>query len=503
MLTNHFNNVLTKNFGYFILGFIGLELLSYLSWLGRAIFFGPINLGTILFLIIVLAFAVLTWKNLRWGCYGAAAEIIIGVHGYLLFGNFDGKIISLRAAIFAILMIIWLIKTGSISKMEIWHSSFWPLFSLYVMIIAWGIIRGLIMHNPWSLILKDFQPWLFIFWIPIFITTLRTPTHFKTIFQLVLAGATTIALKTIFLTTLFAKLPDFAMAYIYPWLRVHYLAEVTPVITSFFRYFSPSQIYVLIAWFFLFISCCFSLKNNPSTVEKRLTFGLLIIFSAALLISLSRSFWLGLLITIIFFLLLAWQYFKVSRKQLAIIILKLFALFIGANIIVLLATNVLIVNIFDKRISTSEAAVTSRITQLIPLIKRVNDHVIMGSGWGSTFTFKSADPRILSNNPTGIHTAYRSEWGYLDIWLKVGFAGLVIFGLLLGKVLNFFWQRLRYTNDLPIRQLAAFSLLSLTAIIIVHATSPYLNHPLGIAWITIEVAIIKHWTAFYASESIS
>lgn len=503
MSTNLFNNIFTKPFGAFILGFVGLELLSYLSWLSRMVFWGPINLGTIFFLAVILIFTVLTWKNLRWACYVALAEIIIGVHGYLLFANLGGKIISLRTAIFVILLVIWLIKNRAINKMEIWHSSFWPLFALYALVIAWGISRALISHNPWALILKDFQPWLFIFWLPMFISVLRLPSQFKTVFQLVLAGATVIAVKTIVLTALFAKLPDLAMTYIYPWLRVHYLAEVTPVLASFFRYFSAAQIYVLIAWFFLFISCCFSIKNPTFLAEKKITVSLLIIFSTALLISLSRSFWLGLIITIVFFLFFAWRYFKANRRQLTIIILKLFGLFIAANIIVLLTTNVLIINIFDQRISTTEAAATSRISQLIPLIIKINNHLIIGSGFGATFTFKSADPRILANSPTGLYTAYRSEWGYLDLWLKVGFAGLVIFCLLLGKVLKFFWQRLRYTNELPIRQLAAFGLLSLLAIIMVHATSPYLNHPLGIIWLLLETTTIKHWPAFYANESIS
>ena len=56
----------------------------------------------------------------------------------------------------------------------------------------------------------------------------------------------------------------------------------------------------------------------------------------------------------------------------------------------------------------------------------------MGRGFGATVTYQTRDPRILADNGSGEYTTYAFEWGWLDIWLKLGIFGLAAYFLLIG-----------------------------------------------------------------------
>jgi O-antigen ligase len=81
-------------------------------------------------------------------------------------------------------------------------------------------------------------------------------------------------------------------------------------------------------------------------------------------------------------------------------------------------------------------------------------------------------------SPDGQFTTYAFEWGYLDILLKIGLAGLVVYLLLIVKIWRSGWSLGREGDFMPFGLL-----LGIAALLATNFFSPYLNHPLGIGYL--------------------
>ncbi|MBI1961593.1 MAG: hypothetical protein HYS45_02735, partial [Parcubacteria group bacterium] len=135
---------------------------------------------------------------------------------------------------------------------------------------------------------------------------------------------------------------------------------------------------------------------------------------------------------------------------------------------------------------TGEAAVSSRYAQIRPLLESIKTHPVLGSGFGTSVTYESLDPRVLKDHPDGTYTTTAFELGWLEMWLKIGLLGVGAYLYLLWRILK---QGLRQItgrasttgflaearNDILLGALAG-----LVAVALTHGVSPYLNHPLGI-----------------------
>ena len=140
---------------------------------------------------------------------------------------------------------------------------------------------------------------------------------------------------------------------------------------------------------------------------------------------------------------------------------------------------------FLNRISNGgESAISSRWSLMPALFKEINKEPFFGQGYGATVTYKSRDPRILQNNPGGIYTTYAFEWGYLDLWLKIGFFGLLSYFVLLFVLIKYSLSKnnINYLN-------LGFG-MGLVFIILTHIFTPYLNHPLGFGFLMIASCLI-------------
>ena len=132
---------------------------------------------------------------------------------------------------------------------------------------------------------------------------------------------------------------------------------------------------------------------------------------------------------------------------------------------------------------TGEAAVSSRWNLLPKLWEEILKAPFLGQGFGATVTYKSSDPRVLESSPTGEYTAYAFEWGWLDIWLKLGLFGLIAYLALIGKVLKSTFPYFKKNN------LALGAMISLIVICFVNIFTPYMNHPLGIGYL-ISISVV-------------
>ena len=130
-------------------------------------------------------------------------------------------------------------------------------------------------------------------------------------------------------------------------------------------------------------------------------------------------------------------------------------------------------------IISGESAISSRWALLEIMTGNLKNNFLIGRGFGARLEYQSSDPRVLEQTADGIYSTYAFEWGWLDIWLKLGLLGVLAYIYLLIMMLKTAWLNFKNNENL-------LSLGILSAIICLSAVNfftPYLNHPLGIGFL--------------------
>ena len=535
-------NVINKNL--FKLTFIFLvfvELLSFFGWILP-------EFGAICFFVILLLTLILSLKNLEYGLYILFAELFIGSKGYLFSLEIGDVFVSIRIGLFLIIISVWVYKFikkylsnrchpelstchPELSPVPDWNSRagvsgsrnkfrMTKEFILLGAVILWAFVWGLIQGNNFGNVFLDFNNWLYFLLIfPVLDVAKNSRNFIKNILNILIACVIWIFIKSIILLYIFSHQFVWALPEVYKWVRDTLVGEITFAGNGFWRVFIQSQIYSLLLFFILLPKLKDSrfLKNNNLLITYYL---LLITFLTTILLSYARSYWVALAITLLLYYWLLWatipQYCGMKAELSIILLLKIkFLKFIKLNIKILLITLTSFViiflvinlppkieqgnlaNLLGRRATEVEAAASSRINQLKPLLYAIAKHPLIGSGFGTEVTYKSDDPRILGN-----YTTYAFEWGYLDLVLKFGLVGLGIYLYLIFKILrrliisNFqFPISKQILNSKPQLLITNYGLrigfgLALVALLVVNIFSPYLNHPLGIGFVILCSSII-------------
>jgi len=494
--------IIRKAFLFIILA----ELLSIFSWLLP-------SFGSGAFFIILILALILSLHKLEYGLYVLLAELFIGSHGYLF--SFSG--ISIRIALFLIVMAVWLVKTlkplNPLKSLKE-YKYFW----LLGIVVAWAFVWGMIRGNGFGAVFLDFNNWLyFLLILPIFSVgtgrDLSAQKFRQNILSLLIVCTAWLFIKSIILFYLFSHSLAVIMGNTYRWARDTRVGEITSVAPGIYRVFLQSQIYALISFFILLPISNFPaspagrqfLISNKIQNKKLLNpYSLLLIpFLATIIISFSRSYWVGLVAGLFIYLILL-----IIQKTRALDILRKFAkvLIIGITSLAVLFLVLYLpprvpgdfFNFLSTRITSSEAASSSRLNQLKPLAVAIAKHPLIGSGFGTSVTYKSDDPRVVPTTAggTGEFTTYAFEWGYLDMALKFGLAGLIVYLLFIYQILKRLFSKQKTINNKQEKNtysllLTPYSLrtgfgLALIALLVVNIFSPYLNHPLGIGFIILS-----------------
>ena len=458
-------NASTKIFAITLLFILLLEANSYLA----------INIlilkYLVFFTLLAIAFGLTLIKN-EYGLYFVMAELAIGGKGYL----FDFNGISLRMGLFTLVLLGGLINQIKINYLanksfktffDISKLEFNPIFLLLFIVIGFGIINGLL-QNQFINVYRDANAWLFFLLAPTFWLIRNNQIALKNIQTVLLAAAAWLGAKTVFFLFLFSHHYISIGETAYKWLRNTGVGEITHISSNNFRVFFYSQIYCLFAGLML-LSLLLSNKIKNKNY-RHLSYGAIYFFSLTILISQSRSFWLGALAGTVALLFLSWLKLKISLKKLTAIAIILIAMTISQIFLIQIITGSLLNNRLNNL--QTEPAGASRLNQLMPLSNAITLNPIFGYGYGKTLTYTSQDPRILSQSPNGNYTTFAFEWGYLDILLKLGLIGFVIY--------FYFFLTLFYNGIL---KLELGFLAGLFALGVVNIFTPYLNHPLGIGYI--------------------
>lgn len=499
------NNFLGKYFKITFVALIFFELLSLLGYLEPII-------GQATFFIIVLAALFLSLERLEYGVYIALAELFVASKGYLFYLETDGLLVSLRIALFLILFSVWLAKIivyysqnkifGPYLKTR--QSNLLKWYLLLFVFLIWGFINGFIKQNSFSNIFFDANGWLYFGFIFVFFDVITSFDQIKNIFQIFLASVLVLCLKTLALLFIFSH-QMIEMASIYRWLSDAGLGEVTDMGAGFYRVFFQSQIYILIALFILLIWTYSKLKKGlswPKIIRDNFLFFIFsILFLSSIIVSLSRSFWIGLIGGLFGFLLIilfrekekAIFLFRLAGYCLGVLILCLALIFAIVKFPYPKPSEVSLAGLLSERaLSVSgEAAAVSRWNLLDPLWLEIKNNFFLGAGFGKTVTYQSQDPRQLSQGRSGLYTTYAFEWGYLDIWLKLGLFGLISYLLLIYQIWLKGWNGFKACaiDSQEKKSLFLGFLLGIIIIISVSFFSPYLNHPLGIGYLMLATVI--------------
>jgi hypothetical protein len=481
-----------------ILGiFLALEILSFTGYL-----FPSINQITLI--ILTLATLILTAYRLEYGLLIILGELFIGSMGHLFYGDLGGRQLTVRTVLWAAVMLIFAVKfLWQLAKQKkqapyyqcLKNFSERKTFGILFIFIIIGLINGLSRGHSITTIFSDFNAWLyFLLLLPLIITYgSSTDAPIARLKKTFFAGALWLSLKTLFLLFVFTHNLDIAPD-IYSWLRKSLVGEMTPTLSGWPRVFIQGQIFPTIGLFLLFwinqatfrIKEIFQRKNIFIILSAAL-------FSTSILISFSRSFWVGAMAAIGFSLLLVWRYVSFKKTLSAIIWLATVGTLSFLIIYLVVAwpywhvsTNNFSENLMARISDNQGAAVASRWSLLPVLGAEIKKEPFLGQGFGATVTYFSRDPRILQNNPSGEYTTSAFEWGYLDIWLKLGILGLIAYLFLIFRLIKGGLQTGLKTNNFLFFGLSAGILF----LAVTNIFTPYLNHPLGIGFLLVSSCLI-------------
>lgn len=450
---------------------VGLALAMLLGVLGRGTVMAPFLL---VFLFLVAAGVYV--RNPVWGIGMVLAELFAFSHGHLLETSFGDMVLTSRMAVFAGVMFGWIIRLAWKRERPSMPEAILQPWILLAGAVLGGLILGARSFGL-AAALDDANGYFFAFLI-LPITSIRwSRDDWRMMIQVFVASSVWVAALTLLTLYLFTHLSGMTLVPIYKFLRDARIGEITLMAGGFWRIFFQSQIVLIFSALLLY---AFSQEQQTSS---RILVWMRIFFLAAILISLSRSFWLGSMIGGIL-LLASHARFRSMGSLLLRVLRELVCsvLVIGAVVFLAFPLPTRIADLrqtFTERTTQfGDAAVSSRWNLLPTMWEAIVTRPVTGFGFGKSLAVTSDDPRIRAVYPDGKWTTRAFEWGWLELWLKMGVAGALAFLWLFAA----YDIRLCHSTALP-TWLSIGLRAGLLALLVIHVLSPYLNHPLGIGFL--------------------
>jgi len=480
--------------------FFLIEVLSYFS------LFLPLVNSAVFISIIILTLIISVYR-LEYGLLIVLAELFIGSMGRLFVLELGAWQLSLRIALWAVIMLVFtckfliaFFKNGRNNSYLASLKNFKPLkyFICLAIFIAIGLINAYLRGNNPSLIFSDFNAWLyFSLLLPtVFVYSTSDDSVIKNLKNVFLAAVIWLGLKTFLLLYVFTHSLSFSSE-IYFWLRKTLVGEMTATLSGWPRIFIQGQIFAALG---LFLAFWQNFKiNKKQYLIKLVNLLFAAICAGVLLISFSRSFWLALILTLLFLLIVSWRVYSwkemlKSGAWLIVVFVLSFSLLYLTTIFPYPRSGSFNADFISRANigNSGEAAISSRWSLLPVLTKEIFKEPLLGQGYGATLTYVSNDPRVLEKDPSGLYTTYAFEWGYFDTWLKIGLLGLLAYLVLIIYLLKNSLVLAYKNNNVILYGLAA----GLGFIAITNFFTPYLNHPLGIGVIIIGACLINKYRVY-------
>jgi len=473
---------LASKFFWFALAILsGVELLSLLA------FDSPLA-ETAATVVATAAVLLAATYHLRWGVYAILTELFIGGKGYLLTLPLPSGRLSIRMILFIVVWGVWL---GKFLTSRERHRHLPRKVTLLPTMLGAAMLAALLLglaRYPFGDVFFDANGWAFFLMAPVVFLTIKTHRDVQRVIQLLGAAVTVEAVKTGVLVYLFGHVNAALLEPTYRWIRDTGVGEVTYISGTLFRVFFQSHLYALVAW--LTLLTILVSRRLQSKGDVLLATAVMYLASLTVIISQSRSFWIGGMAGFCFLLWIAHNRFGVPLGRTLLVAFLLVLIVQSQRSVVALISGNFRGGAFASRWVSlqDEPASSSRLSQLKPLISAIQQHPWLGSGYGRSVTYQSQDPRVVSGHPGGWYTTTAFEWGYLDMALKIGLPGLAFYLAWVASVMR---QGLA-AHPPPDggNHLRLAAVVSLTGVLVTNIFSPYLNHPLGIGWVLFAVAAV-------------
>lgn len=483
-----------KNWKFFWAVFLLCALAEGLSFTA---FFHP-ALHIWVMAIIGIAVLAASLIDLRYGLFVVMTELVIGSQGYLFFIDSQGSRLSLRIMLWIIVMGVWATKEilAVMRRQRVFEKYrrfpyFYQLAALAGIILL-GLLVGRLAHNDSNYFFLEGKRWLYCLVFLPFILEIRKPEDLSKLWQLTLAGATWLSIKSLALIYILSHAFTPLMFNLYDWSRLMLLGEITRLPGGFSRVFIQSQVFLLPFFFFVFAKLLVKEERgerghgNAYWIAGR--WCLLGLVASVIIASLSRSFWAGSIAALVCALAYALIKSKLRFKAVSrYFFLGLVSVVLGLAIIFVVArfpypnpAIELDADLFKDRASQMEAGAASRWSLLPVMGREIIKSPLWGFGFGKSLTYITSDPRVVASTTDGRYTTYAFEWGWLDIALKVGLLGVAAYIWLLWSVAKDGWKYMKMEPSYGL--IVAMSVVALAA---VHFFTPYLNHPLGFGYLVL------------------
>ncbi|TAK03738.1 hypothetical protein EPO34_01070 [Patescibacteria group bacterium] len=452
----------------------------------------------------IAAFAV-ALKRLEWGIAFAFAELFANSHGHLADLPIGGFVLSTRMAVFFGVMAAYsvhLIRRRV--RLPLSDTRLSPYILLYAVAFAAFLIG--IRLNGFGNAFRDGNAYLYALYALPVLSAHWDAAGKRLLLQTLAAGAAWVSALTLGLVYAFSHLSGLALADVYTFIRDTRTGELTQMAPGIFRVFLQAQFSTVVAALLLGSLALSGVKGRRAWVATVASFAAV---SVAILASLSRSFWVGGVAGAFVLILLLALASRIRLKRAlpgiaALVGGKLFgvALLAAALFFPIPPPNGVtfgeLAGLFSERATgTAEAAIDSRRKLLLPMIDGIRERPLSGHGFGHAITFVSDDPRVRARDPEGIWTTYAFEWGWLDVWLKTGLAGLAAFVWVFASAARSLSRGLAGDQA----WLHAGLIASLAMLAATHAFSPYLNHPLGLGLLLFVLPFMKTKPPVVATEA--
>lgn len=495
-MISKFTSKETKIFLWVLLALLFVEGASFWS------FFNPL-VGLIVGGVIIAATLVLSIKNISNGLLVIVAELIIGSQGYLLSFDINGSKVSLRIALWIIVMSVWLGHSLVQSLRDKNYLKIYKNFPykkpwlFFICTLGLGVIVGLLSNNNQLFFFLELKRWLYLFLLLPLIISFRSTEEIRKLCIVIASAIVALCIKVIILIYIFSHsfLP---LVYdVYGWMRQNLLGEITRWPSGFSRIFMQSQIFLLPAATTFFLVTYKKLQNRQLSFKGK-TLGLILLTISCISViiaSLSRSFWIGVIIGSLVTGTCYIYLYRPKLKQVVSFCLVLLGTLVVSTLFLFLVVRfpfpspsaIIDTSLLTDRAIKMEAGAASRWSLLPVMWKEVSRSPLVGYGFGKSLTYQTYDPRILSSASNGLYTTYAFEWGWLDIWLKLGLVGLTAYVWLL-------WTLFKDAFALSRKQIlpGLIIIFSLVSLVIVHFFTPYLNHPLGFGYLALLIIYLEN-----------
>ena len=352
-----------------------IEALSFWLW-------NIPSMANIFFLILIAGALIISFYRLEWGIYIILTELFIGSQGHIIDFHINGYNLSLRIGLFVMVFIAMLYHAYKKRDLQLFKFLDKKWLILFGVLVIFGIVQGII-NNGFVNTYFDANGYLYLLLWPAFILIFNS-NFLLNIFRILLVCINWLALKTYLILFAFAHgISWLDLDLIYRWIRDQRFGEITYVSNNFYRIFIQSQVYAAVGLIIILLFIYFKTKAKIQIKDQWYLYLTLFTSTAIVLASFSRSYWVGVLGTLLI-LSIIFLYQKLLNWKAYLKTISIFVLGLILSIVFLFTWtgSWQTTDLSDRALNINDSALSSRQAQLKPLSLSIGQNPYFGYGFG-------------------------------------------------------------------------------------------------------------------------